>query len=346
MAKNYYEILGVAKSATPEEIKKAYKKQAIKWHPDRHSSESEEKQKEAAEKFKDVGEAYDVLKDPQKKAHYDSYGTMDNFGGGYSGPDPNDMASFFQSMFGGGDFFQQRTGPEPGESLRIQVTLSLKELMSSKTVDVNYNTKIRCPNCQGAGGTGIDSCKHCQGTGHSVEVQRTPFGISQQITICPHCHGTGKTVKNVCKTCNGEGLISKHKHLTITIPSNIQHGSRIRYSGAGNEAKEQNAPNGDLWVYFFYSYDHNKFEIDERNNIYEKVKIPYYDCILGTSYKHILPTRETVEVIIPKYTQIGNKIEIPNKGIQGSSYYLVIECELPTHINKEEESLLQQIKHG
>lgn len=344
MSKNYYDILGVAKSATPEEIKKAYKKQAIKWHPDRHSSESEAKQKEAATKFKEVGEAYDVLKDPDKKSHYDTYGTMDNFGGGYSAP--TDFTDFFRSMFGGDSFFQQERGPAAGETIRIQVPLTIKDLMSAKTVDVSYNINTRCPDCHGTGGTGVETCPHCQGTGRSVVVQRTPFGITQQISVCSHCHGTGKIIKNICPTCNGDGFVKQNKHLAVNIPANIQHGLQLRCTGAGSEAKEANAPNGDLIVFFVYKFDHNRFEIDEKNNIYEDIEIPYYDCILGTPYRHLLPTGEAVMVTIPKCSQIGDKIKIPGKGIHGSDYYLVLDCKLPTYTEANEELHLKQIKNG
>lgn len=341
MAKNYYDILGVAKSATPEEIKKAYKKQAIKWHPDRHSSESEEKQKEAADKFKEIAEAYDVLQDEQKRAHYDAYGTMDNYGNGYSGPD---MSDFFHSMFGG--FQHKPQKPATGESVQIRIQLSIRELMQASSVDVSYNVYIRCQHCNGTGGDGIKTCPHCQGTGQSVETQRTPFGIAQQITICPHCKGTGKIIANPCKHCGGEGLILQHKTIKLEFPKNIQHGFGVRYPNLGSEAKDSKFPNGDLIVYFYYKIDNEKFTIDRNNDVYETISIPYYDCILGATCKHSLPTGEVVSITIPKYSQTGDTVKIPHKGIQGSDYYVVIECSLPKKISQKEEDCLKQIQNG
>lgn len=340
MTKNYYDVLGVAKNATSEEIKKAYKKLAIKWHPDRHSQEPPEKQKEAADKFKEISEAYNVLQDDQKRAQYDNYGSADAFGSFHT----DNMDDLFRTFFGGG--FQRQSGPKPGETVQVRVQLTLKELMSIKTIEISYNKHIRCPECHGAGGSGEETCTYCNGSGQHVAVQQTPFGISKQISVCPHCHGTGKTFKSQCKRCNGTGLIQQHSKFKVTIPTNILNGAGVRYAGEGSESKDPKGHNGDLIVYFYYNYDTSKFTIDEDNTVYERVSIPYYECILGTTLSHKLPTGETVAVAIPKYTQIGDKVKLSKKGIHGKDYFIVINCNLPTKISKTEEDCLHQIKNG
>ncbi len=340
MSKNYYDILGVAKNATSEEINKAYKKLAIKWHPDRHASESEEKQKEAAEKFKEITEAHDVLQDMQKRAQYDTYGST-NFSGGWQA---DNMEDIFQNIFGGG--FHRNSGPKRGETIQIRVQLTLKELMSAQSIEISYNKYIRCPDCHGAGGAGVETCTQCNGSGQHVVAQQTPFGFTQQISLCEHCNGTGKTVKSPCKRCGGSGLILQHAKLNLTIPTGIVNGMGVRYENIGSESKDANAPNGDLLVHFYYNYDPERFTVDQDNTIYEMVSIPYYDCILGATLEHKLPTGEVVSVNIPKHSQIGDKIKLNRKGIRGKAYYIIINCALPNKTSKSEEDYLQKIKNG
>lgn len=343
---NYYETLGVSKNATPDEIKKAYRKLAIKWHPDRHSSESPEKQEEAAAKFKAISEAYDVLSDEKKKAHYDTFGSMDGFGGqaSYSGPD--DLFAQFREMFGGGGFgFHQ--GPAPGQSLSIPVYLTIKELLTLKNKLIEYDIEVRCPECHGEGGKNVTTCPYCQGTGQQVQIQQTAFGIMQQVSTCPHCNGTGKVVKDKCKHCHGSGFVPKHVKLTIGIPDNIEEGMRIRATGKGCESKNPAGMPGDVIFTFLYNYDRDKFIING-NTIYERVTIPYYNCILGTNLKHILPTGEQLTIKIPPHTQDGDKLSLRGKGINGGDYVLIIISKLPTQTSAKEKELLTQIKaiHG
>lgn len=343
MTENYYEILGVSKNATPNEIKKAYRKQAIKWHPDKHSSESSEKQAEAAAKFKAIGEAYDVLSDEQKKAHYDTYGSMDNYGKGYSSPDPSDMFSHFTDMFGDHFGFRQQRGPEPGQTVTLPVYLTLKELLTISTKLVEYDIQVRCPDCHGEGGKDVEVCQHCHGSGQQVQMQQTPFGFMQQVTTCPYCKGLGKTIKHKCTTCNGSGFVTKHVKLSINIPINIQEGMQIRCSGKGYESKNPNGRNGDLIIGFIYNYDKEQFAI-EGNTVYEKVYIPYYNCILGTNYTHTLPTGVKVTIKIPEYTQDEDKIRLKGKGINNGDYILSIKVNLPIQSSEKEKELLQEIR--
>ena len=201
MKKDYYKILGVDKNFTEDELKKQYRKMCLKYHPDRQAGKSDDEKKKAEEDFKDVQEAYECLSDANKKAYYDRYGSMDNYGQGWSGG--ADMFSHFSSFFddfdfgGFGNFFggggqrrqQQQRGPEPGQSLRIQVGVGIKEILDGGEKTFKYSRNVRCTDCNGTGGTGVDTCPHCHGTGMVTTVQQSGFGIIQQSRPCNHCGG-------------------------------------------------------------------------------------------------------------------------------------------------------------
>ena len=210
MNKDLYEILGISKNASDDEIKKAYKKLALKWHPDRQGGKSDKEKKEAEEKFKDIGFAYSILSDPEKKQRYDQFGITDDQQSMGTDFDPTDLFARFMNGFGGfsdgdpfADFFgrgkrQQNRGPEKGQSIQMNIQVGIEEILKGVHRDIEYDIFVRCPKCNGTGGEGVQTCPHCHGTGMISEIQRGPYGIIQNMHPCPYCNGTGETIKNKC----------------------------------------------------------------------------------------------------------------------------------------------------
>ena len=234
MNKDLYAILGVSKNASDDEIKKAFRKLSLKYHPDRQGGKSDKEKKEAEEKMKEISAAWTVLSDPEKKRQYDMYGTYDEnmFNGNF---DFGDIFSHMNDMFSGfGDFFgrgtnrnrNRNTGPIPGQTLKIQIPVSIDEILKGKIDrDVEYSIDVRCPNCNGEGGTGKKTCSHCHGTGMITETQRTPFGIIQNSHPCQYCHGEGTSLETVCSECHGTGF--KRKIRRKSQPAYSSAGSRL-----------------------------------------------------------------------------------------------------------------------
>lgn len=355
MNKDYYNILGVNKDASEDEIKKAYRKCAIKYHPDRQSGKSDAEKKEAEEKFKECAEAYDVLSNSDKKQHYDMFGSMGGFGGNaqWSGPNMDDIFKQmrdWQSFKGFGGGFSEDDFVQPGQSIQIQVPLSIEQIMNKGKVSVEYDIQVRCKECDGEGGTDIVTCSHCGGTGKYVSTKQFGPTIMQNITTCPHCHGAGKTIKNKCKHCNGTGFEQKKVKLEVTIPDELQNGMQVKCTGKGYEAKDKNAPNGDLYIQFIYNYDSSKYAV-QGLDVYESIEVPYYDCILGTNIKHTIPTGEKLKFDIPRCSKDGEQIRISGKGISSNryikehgNYIFVVRYKTPTIISDEESKLLKEIK--
>lgn len=343
---NYYDLLGISKGASEDEIKKAFKKASVKWHPDRWATKSETERKEAEEKFKEINEAKEVLTDPQKKAHYDQFGTMENFGqmgadmGGF-GMDADDIFRMFSGRgFGGfGGFGRQNRRPQvmPGEDHRIQIQITLEDIWNGYSNRIRYYINSRCPECHGEGGTGAHDCPQCHGTGRYRQVSQTAFGQSIMETDCPNCNGTGKIVDKKCSKCNGSGFVRKEVEADINFPRFIPNGGGVEVKGKGHEAKSSSAPNGDLIAIAIYNYDQEKYAV-QGNTIYELYKVPYYDAILGKDVKVKLPDGREKTVKIPRYCSDQKQITVE----QG--YKLIVRIDYPDHINSEEESLLKKIK--
>lgn len=347
MNKNYYDILGVQRNASDDDIKKAYKKAAIKWHPDRWANKSEAEKKNAEEKFKEINEANDCLSDPDKRRHYDSFGTMEGFGqGGFPGGgfefNMGDMFGDMFNMFGGN---RNRNQVVKGQTVQINVSLTIEEILCGVHKDISYNIFERCDECNGEGGTGIEKCPHCHGTGMITETQHTPFGIIQNSHPCQYCGGKGKKVKHHCPKCKGRGLIEKNKVVHINQGPGLTHGERIQYNGMGYQPKESNGINGDLIVTFVHQYDQSKYRI-QGNIIYELVEIDYYDCILGTTFEHTLPNNKKVNVIVNECSAEGTQIVLRNEGINRNNYIIVVKVKMPTKLNNEQRELLKQIKNA
>lgn len=351
MSKNYYDILGVNKNASEDEIKKAYKKLAIKTHPDKFANKSEAEQKEAAEKFKEINEAYEVLSDPKRKANYDRFGSVDG-PQGFSGM--GDMGDIFGNMnmhdffHGGFNPFGRRTQPQaqPGQSLQYDLDLNIEEIFKGVNKEIKYRRNIRCKTCDGAGGKDVKTCSHCGGTGQIVETHRQGFATIQNITTCPYCKGTGKTVGTKCSDCNGSGFKTVEETIKINIPAGTRHGVSYQFPGKGSESKDHKGKNGDLHVMINWNIDSRKYRLGENgSDIYELVKIPVIDCLLGTQIDHKLPSGETVKITVPQCSEEGKQIPLFGKGIGGrGNYIIVVSIQMPKTLTDKQRELLNKMK--
>ncbi len=353
--RDYYEVLGLEKSASADEIKKAYRVLAKKYHPDMNPGD-----KEAEAKFKEVNEAYAVLSDTDKKARYDQYGFagvdpnmgagqgaggFGGFGGDFGGFDFGDI---FSSFFGGGQggSSARRNAPVQGEDLQYRVMLSFEEAAFGCKKTITYNRIEKCPECGATGaakGSSAETCTACKGTGQVRVSQRTAFGMFQSTAPCSECHGTGKIIKTPCKNCNGKGYIKVSKTLEVTVPAGIDDGERIGVKGQGN-AGRNGGSNGDL-VIVVSVRPHPIFERDGYN-IYCEVPITFAEAALGAEID--VPTLEgDMKYTIPEGTQNGTQFTIRGKGIQmvrsarrGDLIFSVM-VEIPKNLSTNQKQLLR-----
>lgn len=343
MSKSFYDILGVSKNATQDEIKKAYKKAAIKWHPDRFAKKSKKEQQEAEEHFKEINQANDVLSDPDKRQRYDQFG--DNWDkvnqGGWGGSTDFDMGDIFSSFFGGRNRNQYQ-GPEPGLTVKCNIQVSIEDIFNGDTRTLEVKVNKRCPDCHGTGGE-TEICHHCNGTGMVTQVQHTPFGIIQNSHPCPHCKGTGKQYKKQCKTCHTSGFVQGTETIKVHIRPGVTNGETITFSGQGYESKDPRGKNGDVIVIINYAIDTNKYAV-QGNTVYEKLNVSYFDCIVGTTLKRKLPNGKDVNVTIKPYSKDGDKVTLYGKSINGGNYVYIISVAMPNSVSDKEKELLKEIK--
>lgn len=353
MAKrDYYEVLGVSKSASPEEIKKAYRKLALKYHPDKNPNN-----KEAEENFKEAAEAYDVLSSPEKKQRYDQFGHsgMGSSGGfGGAGMSMEDIFSQFGDLFGGGGFFggfgggQQRQQVNRGSNLRLKVELSLEEIAKGVEKKLKVKKYISCTSCHGNGeknGNSHVNCSECNGTGQVTRIQNTLLGRMQTTSTCPICQGSGKMIKENCPDCNGEGIMRGEEVISIKIPAGVYEGLQLSVSGKGNAAR-RGGINGDLIV-LIKEKDHPDLVRDGNDLLYNLfISIP--DAILGASAE--IPTLDgKVKVNIEKGTQSGKILRLRKKGLPDIEGYGVgdllikVNVFIPKEISKEEEKIIENL---
>lgn len=342
---DYYETLGVGKSADDKEIKKAYKKLAMKFHPDRTAGD-----KAKEEKFKEIQEAYEILKDDQKRAAYDQYGHAafeqgglggGGFGGGGFGQDFGDI---FGDIFGGGGG-RGRQRQQRGSDLRYNVDLSLEDAVKGKSLEIKVPTYVSCEPCDGSGakpGTSAKTCSTCHGHGQ-VQMRQGLFAVQQ---TCPTCNGKGKVITDKCTSCRGEGRVQKTKTLSVKIPAGVDTGDRIRLSGEG-EAGEHGAPTGDLYVQVNVR-DHEIFVRDE-NHLYCEVPISFVTAALGGEIE--VPTLGgKVKLKVPKETQTGKMFRLRGKGVKSvrSSTTGDLMCkvviETPVNLSGDQADLLRQLE--
>jgi molecular chaperone DnaJ len=364
MAKDYYDILGVDRNSTKKEIKKAYKKLAKKYHPDRFQDSNEKKK--AEEKFKEINEAAAVLGDEKKRAQYDRFGSageqFDFSGfdfrdfGGFSGFGADfDFGDIFDTFFGGGfgGFSRSRTRNRSyrGSDLRFDLNITLKEVSEGVEKTIVLPRLEKCDKCDGKGAissSGIESCDVCRGSGRQTKTRRTPFGLIQTTSTCSKCNGEGKIIKNPCPECNGEGRIKNSSKLKIRIPSGVEDGTRLRISGEG-ESGIKGGPSGDLYI-VVHVKPHPLFE-RKGNDIYLEVPISFSQAALGDVIE--VPTLNgNTKVRIPSGTQTNTIFKIKNKGLpringygRGSQRIRVI-VKTPEHLNKKQKSFLKEFAHA
>tara|TARA_B100000579_G_scaffold148006_1_gene120070 strand:- start:731 stop:1858 length:1128 start_codon:yes stop_codon:yes gene_type:complete len=351
MAKrDYYEVLGVKKNSTPDQIKSAYRKLAVKYHPDKNKGD-----KGAEEKFKEASEAYHVLSNSDRKQNYDNFGhaAFENGGGrggGFSNFDfSTNFSDIFEDFFGGGfggGSRKKRRSNYRGSDLRYDLSITLEEAYSGKKQDIKFSTSEKCETCNGNGskpGHNPDSCSMCGGHGQ-VRSNQGFFTVQQ---TCPQCSGSGEEINNPCSSCSGQGKKQASKRLSVTIPKGVDDGTRIRLSGKG-EAGSRGAGNGDLYL-FINVYSHDFFKRSEENLFFE-CPISIADAALGTSIE--IPTIDggKAKIKIPAGTQSGKQFRLKGKGMpymRGSGngdLYIQLNTEVPISLNKEQKELLEKFR--
>jgi molecular chaperone DnaJ len=351
MAKrDYYEILGVSKNATKEEIKKAYRKLSKKYHPDVN------KEPDAAEKFKEIKEAYEVLSDDQKRAHYDQFGHADpNQGFGGFRSDDFDFGGFssfggfediFNTFFGGGRR-RNPNAPRAGADLQYTMTLTFEEAAFGKETDIEIPSEETCNTCHGTGakpGTKPETCPHCHGAGQISTEQSTPFGRIVNRRTCPYCGGTGQYIKEKCTTCGGTGRVKRRKKIHVKIPAGIDDGQQLRVAGQG-EPGINGGPPGDLYI-VFHVEPHEFFERDG-DDIYCEVPLTFAQAALGDEIE--VPTLHgKVKLKIPAGTQTGTRFRLKGKGVpnvRGYGYgdqHVIVRVVTPTKLTEKQKQLLRE----
>lgn len=360
--RDYYEVLSVAKNASGDEIKKAYRKLAMKFHPDKNPDD-----KSAEEKFKEAAEAYEVLSNSEKRAKYDRFGHNGLRGGQdfHSYQNANDVFSHFSDIFGGGfgggssifdDLFsggssgrsrQQHSGT-PGSDLKVSIKLTLEEIASGTSKTIKLKKYDKCSDCSGTGAnssSGFKSCSVCSGSGEVREVSRSIFGQFVNISVCSNCRGTGKIISDPCKTCSGDGRSYKESKVKVNVPAGVTNNSYMTMRGEGNAGKN-GGPSGDI-IIVFQEIEH-EFFIREGDDLIYDLFLTYPEIVLGTSVE--IPTiTGRASLKIESGTQHGKFLKMRGKGIQhlnhhGSGDQLVrINIHVPNKVNSKEKDLLKEL---
>lgn len=362
--RDYYEVLGVEKNATPEQLKKAYRKLALKYHPDKNPGD-----KAAEEKFKEAAEAYDVLSDPDKRAKYDQWGPSmgpTGFGGGgggfhAGGMSMEDIFAHFGDIFGGGSYggfggFGSAAGGAPrrrrqpkGSDLRIKVKLTLSELATDVTKKLKIPRFVQCQHCNGTGakdGTAFQTCQRCHGSGVIEHVQQTFLGPMQSTSTCPDCQGEGKTITQKCQYCNGEGIVRQEEVVEFTIPAGVSDGMTLQLKGKGNAARHGGV-NGDLLVVIEEIPDPEL--IRDGNDVVYNLMLDIPTATLGGSVE--VPTiTGKARVKIPAGTQPGKVLRLRGKGLPSPEGYgsgdelINIMVYIPEELNDTERKAIESLQ--
>lgn len=355
--RDYYDVLGLEKSASDSQIKKAYRKLAMKYHPDQNPGD-----KLAEEKFKEVNEAYEILSDAEKKTRYDQYGFAgvdpnfnpggfqgdfgDVFGGGFGGF--GGFGDIFSDFFGGGGASSsaRRNAPQKGQNLGVEVSLTFEEAAFGCEKAVTVGRVEECPTCEGSGskkGIPPETCPACHGTGSVRVTRQTAFGSFAQTSACPTCHGTGKLIKEPCEVCKGKGRVRKNKKISVAIPAGIDNGQSVRMRGEGNTGAN-GGPSGDLLVSVNIR-PHALFRREGANVLCE-MPLTFAQAALGASIE--VPTLDgKVRYNVPEGTQTGTTFRLRGKGIPYIGYknrgdqYVTVVVETPEKLNREQKELLK-----
>ncbi|MGI0489052.1 molecular chaperone DnaJ [Pantanalinema rosaneae CENA516] len=353
MARDYYEILGVSRDADKEDIKRAYRRLARKYHPDVN------KEPEAEERFKEINRAYEVLSEPETRARYDRFGEAGvSSAAGAGSPDFGDFGGFadiFESFFSGFSGAgapgqtRRRSGPMRGDDLRLDLKLDFREAIFGGEKEIRINHLETCTTCSGSGakpGTQPRVCSTCSGAGQVRRATRTPFGSFTQVSVCPTCSGSGQVIEDKCDTCGGRGQRQETKKLKITIPAGVDNGNRLRVSGEG-DAGQRNGPPGDLYVYLFVSEDPEFHR--EGINILSNLKISYLQAILG-SRLDVNTVDGSHELLVPPGTQPGTVLTLEGKGVpklgnpvSRGDHLITVLVDIPTRTSPEERELLEKL---
>lgn len=373
--RDYYEVLGVGKTASADEIKKAYKKMAIKYHPDRQSGKSDAEKKEAEDKFKEAAEAYSVLSDDQKRQQYDQFGfNGPNMGGGFGGGgfggfDINDILNSvfgggfnfggggggFESFFGGGGGGRSRGRQvHRGSDLRVKVRLNLQEINTGVTKKFKVRKDVTCPHCNGTGAEGNaqpETCSTCHGSGTVIRSQQSIFGMMQTQAPCPDCQGEGSVIKNKCSHCHGNGILKGEEVIEVNIPAGVQDGMVVTVSGKGN-AGMRGGISGDIQV--FITEEDNDTFIRDGNDIRYNLLLDFPTATLGGKVEVPTIDGKKLAVTIEPGTQPGKTLRLRGKGlpaVQGYGYgtgdmVLNISVYVPKTLSKDERKAMEKFKES
>lgn len=350
--RDYYEVLGVDKNASADEIKSAFRKLAKKYHPDVSKEEN------AAEKFKEAQEAYAVLSDPEKRKQYDQFGhsAFNNNGGGFSGFEGFDfgnMSDIFDDLFGGMGFSSSRSSrrktnsPRKGNDVLHRMTIDFEEAVYGTKKDIKIDVEESCPKCNGAGGFNSKTCSECHGSGTITQEQRTIFGSFLSKTTCPYCKGSGTTFEDICDECRGKGKITNRKTITITVPAGIDTENRLRIAGKGG-AGINGGSNGDLYIEFIVR-DHDFYQRED-DDIYIELPLTITEAVLGTK-KDVPTLYGKVELTIPAGTQNGDKMRLRGKGVENvntkrkGDMYVITKIIIPEKLTREQKKLFEELSY-
>ncbi|HIU45730.1 MAG TPA: molecular chaperone DnaJ [Candidatus Fimadaptatus faecigallinarum] len=347
--RDYYEVLGVSKTASDDELKKAYRTLAKKYHPDLNGGD-----KECEEKFKEVNEAYEVLSDPQKRARYDQFGHEDprtggaggygDFTGGFGGGFDDIFSAFFGGGFGGA---QRARGPERGNDLRYDLTITFEEAAFGCEKEITVTREENCEDCGGTGakkGTSPTTCPTCKGTGQVQSFINTPIGRVSNVRVCDACHGSGKIIKDPCPKCNGRGRVRRNRKISIKIPAGIDNGMQIPLRRQG-EPGLRGGENGDLYI--FVTVRPHKLFTRENYDLYCDVTVSFTQAALGGEID--VPTLNGMtKYNLPEGTQPGAVVRLRGQGIQNlrgagkGDLYIKINVEIPRRLTEKQKELLRQ----
>lgn len=345
--RDYYEVLGVSKTASDTEIKSAFRGLAKKYHPD------VSKEADAAEKFKEAQEAYAVLSDPEKRRQYDQYGhaAFDQMGGGAGGFDFSgfDFSDIFGDLFGSGFGFGGRSSSRArqGSDLLMRMDLTFEEAVFGCRKEVELNVEETCDTCHGKGGFDEQTCTTCHGNGQVTAEQRTLFGTFMTKTTCSACGGKGKTYQTKCSTCKGTGHVRTHKVKEVKVPSGVDTGNRLRLAGAG-EAGFNGGPNGDVYIEF--RVKEHPLYVREGNDIYLTLPLTITEAVLGCK-KDVPTLYGTVKLAIPAGSETNDKHRLKGKGVEDvqtgrkGDMYVILDIHVPKKLSKEQKKLFEELSH-
>lgn len=364
MAKDPYKILGVERSASEQEIKQAYRKLSKELHPDKHKGD-----KSKEDSFKEVNQAYEILSDPKKKQMYDQFGNADagagfgggggfggfdfsGFQGGAGGFDPSQfegLGDLFETFFGSSGGRRPRRNDGNGRDIEIEMTIPFEAAVTGMEREVTFTTQVQCADCNGGGGekgSGMVTCKECDGKGSVVRQTRSLFGTIQQNAICPTCHGSGKVPEKPCKQCNGEGRRQDRKSVKVRVPAGIDDGQSLKITGEG-EAGRNGAPAGALFVRMRVQPD-ERF-VRDGDDIRTMLDLSVIDAALGTTVD-VDTVQGTSSMTIPAGTQPGQVLRVKGKGMpvlntsRHGDHYVTISVAVPSKLSKEEKKLFEELK--